>query len=273
MKNRFGVVVLVLVCIVLAVALLATRKQAAEDRHKAVEAVDKINDLSNKVVKTTSNLLDQQQVNGVLTNDISIRNVEIAVLTNKFAEMAGELEKVSTALTRSEVSLKSAQDEMAKRDARIAELEAQNATLDQRALELNRSITNLTGQIDDTKKKLAASEGDKTFLAKELKRLMAEKVELERQFNDLAILRAQVAKLKQDLTISRRLDWMRRGLSAAGEQKGAQQLIQHGPAAPATAARPAQHYDLNVEVHTDGSVKVIPPLTNSPAATNPPAPK
>ena len=35
----------------------------------------------------------------------------------------------------------------------------------------------------------------------ELKRLMAEKAELERQFNDLAVLRAQVSKLKEELSI------------------------------------------------------------------------
>jgi len=33
---------------------------------------------------------------------------------------------------------------------------------------------------------------------------------------------------------------------------------------------PKPAYDLNVEVTADGSVKVIPPLTNRPAATNQP---
>ena len=42
------------------------------------------------------------------------------------------------------------------------------------------------------------------------------------------------------------------------------------PPAPVVAAPPVQHYDLNVEVNADGSVRVIPAPTNSPAATNPP---
>lgn len=146
-------------------------------------------------------------------------------------------------------------------------MEAQNRALDQRAVDLSTAITNLTGQIEDTQKKLAASEGDKAFLEKELKRLIAEKAELERQFNDLKILRAQVAKLREEMNISRRLEWIRKGLFGIPEQKGAQQLMQHAPAAPEEAR--TNHYDLNVEIGADGSVRVIPPLTNRPAATPP----
>jgi hypothetical protein len=97
--------------------------------------------------------------------------------------------------------------------------------------------------------------------------MMAEKAELERQFNDLTVLRAQVAKLKQELKVARRLEWIRQGLFASSEQKGAQKLMQGAGASPSQtkAARPA--YDLNVEVGADGSVKVIPPA-GSRADTN-----
>ena len=83
-------------------------------------------------------------------------------------------------------------------------------------------------------------------------RLIAEKAELERQFNDLTVLRAQVAKLKQAMNIARRLEWIRQGLFASSEQKGAQKLMQGLGASPSQtkAARPA--YDLNVEVGADG---------------------
>jgi len=86
-------------------------------------------------------------------------------------------------------------------------------------LDLNAAITNLNTQILETQRKLTASEGDKAFLEKELKRLMGEKAELERQFNDLKVLRAQVAKLKEELTIARRLDWIRRGLFTSSVQR------------------------------------------------------
>ena len=134
---------------------------------------------------------------------------------------------------------------------------------------MSTAITNLTTQIEETQRKLATSEGEKGFLEKELKRLMAEKAELERQFNDLAVLRAQVSKLKEELSVARRLQWIRQGLFAGDDQKGAQKLMQSS--APAQSKAPKPSYDLNVEVSADGSVKVIPPLTNRPAATNPPA--
>ena len=79
---------------------------------------------------------------------------------------------------------------MRKRDTQIADLSNQNSELDKKALDLTHAITNLTAQISDTQRQLATSEGDKVFLEKELKRMVAEKTELERQFNDLTVLRA-----------------------------------------------------------------------------------
>jgi hypothetical protein len=75
--------------------------------------------------------------------------------------------------------------------------------------------------------------------------------------------------LKEELSVARRLEWIRQGLFASTDQRGAQKLMQ-GPAG-SQVKPPKPVYDLNVEVNADGSVKVIPPLTNRPAATNPPA--
>jgi hypothetical protein len=54
-----------------------------------------------------------------------------------------------------------------------------------------------------------------------------------------------------------------------GGKKGGELLMMHGAVAASAppAKRPAGNYDLNVEIGSDGSVKVIPPLgaTNSPA--------
>jgi hypothetical protein len=103
--------------------------------------------------------------------------------------------------------------------------------------------------------------------------LVAEKAELERQFNDLKVLRAQVAKLKEELNISRRLAWIREGIFARADQKGGQQLIQKsqpafGPGStnPPPTAPKRSNYDLNVEVNADGTVRVIPPTNNVVAA-------
>ena len=92
---------------------------------------------------------------------------------------------------------------------------------------------------------------------------MAQKAEVEHKFNDLNELRQQVRKVKDDLFVARRLQLMKNDNS---QKKGAQLLIQRSVPAP-TAPAPA-NYGLNVEVGSDGSVKVIPPLgapTNAPA--------
>jgi chromosome segregation ATPase len=270
MKNRFGVIllILVLVCAGLGIALIAIKQKAAEQQR---DLADKNGALSNEWVRVNDELTQQRQVNVALQSDREKRSKEFQTLTNKYVDSLSTLSQVSNNLAKTEAALKASQEETAKRDAKIAELEAQNQALDKQAADLSLAITNLTTQIEETKRKLATSEGEKGFLDKELRRLMAEKAELEKQFNDLAVLRAQVSKLKEELSVARRLEWIRQGLFASTEQKGAQKLMQ-GPAASQTKAAPAKpNYDLNVEVSANGSVKVIPPLTNRPAATNPPA--
>ena len=256
MKNRLGLIVLGLLSLGLAIAVITIRNNAVEQKRNDTDA---ILGFSNKWVETSTKLEDQKQVNAVMEKDLNVRKEALIDLTNNFTTVSSNLSETTANLTKTEANLKTSQEELTKRDAKIAELETQNQALDKQASELSTSITNLTLQIDDTQKKLQASEGDKAFLEKELKRMMAEKAELERQFNDLTVLRAQVAKLKQELNLARRLEWIRQGLFASSEQKGAQKLMQgfNGGPTQAKAARPA--YDLNVEVGADGSVKVIPP--------------
>ena len=202
MKGKTGIVVLVILCIALGVGLLVRHAKAVEEQHKA-EA--KIKQLSEDVMHTQDQLSEQKKVNDTLEKDLETRNTEAQNLSNK-------LEAVTTTLAKTEQDAKAAaeqaKDEIARRDAKISDLEGKNDDLTKQMADLNTSITSLESQIDDTKKKLAASEGDREFLLKELKRLQAEKAELERKFNDLAVLRDQVRKLRDELSIARRLEWI-----------------------------------------------------------------
>lgn len=255
MNSRVGTLILVLVSIGLVVALVLTQKHATTQKNKDVESITYF---SNQWVQTSGTLEWQRQTNTSLLGDLNRQREAYAGLTGQFARVSANLQK-------SHASLKSAQEELARRDSRISDLETQNHTLDQRALDLRTSITNLTMQIAATRRKLAASEGDKVFLEKELERLMKEKADLERQFNDLTVLRAQVAKLKEELNISRRLEWIRQGLFARADQKGAQQLMQKSfTTNPPSGKKPT--YDLNVEITSDGTVRVVPANTNQPPA-------
>jgi len=266
MKDRIALIVLVLISLGLAVGLVITRKQATEQQR---QDADTISTLSNKWVKTSSDLDDQRQVAALLEKDLDKQKKSLSDLTNNFTQISANLAQTSSNLNKTEASLQAAEQEVKKRDTKIAELETQNQALDKQALDLTTSITNLTTQINDTKRRLAASEGDKAYLEKELRRLVAEKAELERQFNDLAVLRAQVSKLKEELSIARRIEWIRRGLFASSEQKGAEKLMTGLTVPKGSSAAQKPVYDLNVEINSDGGVRVITPTNAppSPAAT------
>ena len=249
MKKLIGIIILAAVCIALGVILFTSKKQAEDEKRAA--AITILN-LSNDVVKTSSDFNEQVQVNTVLSNNLTKARAEFRALTNTFTQVAGNLKKT-------EASLKATQTALAERDQKITALETQNRELDEKAIDLSAALTNLTTQITETQRKLDASEGDKAFLQGELTRLMSEKAELEKQFNDLDTLRRQVSKLKEELSIARRLEWIRKGIGFSDE-KGATKLMNVKPLNEKTNV-----YDLNVEVNADGSVKTIPPLTNAPS--------
>lgn len=259
MRNRIGVVVLVLLCLALGIALITIKKQAADQQH---QDVDTIGTLSNKWVKTSADLEEQRQVATLVEKDLENQKLAFGELSNNYSQVSGSLIKT-------EASLKASQEQVSRLETKTAELETQNQALDKQAGDLSTALTNLTTQIASTQKKLATSEGDKAYLEKELNRLMGEKAELEKQFNNLSVLRAQVSKLKEELSIARRIEWIRQGIFASSEQKGAQKLMRTttGPQAKGT---PKSNFDLNVEINADGSVRVIPPQTNSPAGAPPP---
>ena len=87
--------------------------------------------------------------------------------------------------------MKASQNAVAERDQKIAALETQNRELDEKAIDLSAALTNLTTQISRNPAQAGCFRRRQGFPRKELKRLMVEKAELERQFNDLAVLRAR----------------------------------------------------------------------------------
>jgi chromosome segregation ATPase len=259
MKMRIAIVILILACAGLLIALLAAREQTDTQRKKDAGT---ILDFSNQWVSANNNLDDLRQVNLMLTNDLEATRQALTEASNQLIE-------TSDTLSNAQAAYQTAQGEITNLNGRIADLESQNQELDQRAAQLTSTISNLTDQITDTRQKLADSETNNVFLAQEIKRQLAEKAEWERKFNTLSVVRAQVRTLKGKLEVARRVEWMREGVYANTQEKGAQRLMQRTPPPRALLPRP-EHYDLNVEVGSDGSVRVIPALTNAPAITNSP---
>ncbi|MBI3417906.1 MAG: hypothetical protein HY043_21645 [Verrucomicrobia bacterium] len=233
------------------------RHRLALEEHELETA--KALQLSNSLTQTQKKLDEQVTVNQSLETNLVERVAELKTFSNKLGEVVTTLAKTEA---KAEADSKAAQEALAQRDAKITDLEGKNDDMLKKMNELNVSITGLETQIAATEKKLAASEGNRAFLLNELKRLQAEKAELERQFNDLVALREQVRKLKDELSIARRLDWIRRGLYGVGSEKKGAELLVARPTAPA----PKTNFNLDVEIKRDGGVKI-----NSPEPTPAPA--
>ena len=88
MKNRIGVIVLflVLVCAGLGIALIAIKKQAADQQR---EFAEKNGALSNNLVQTNDKLDRQKQVNADLESDREKRMKEFDALTNNYTQVPG----------------------------------------------------------------------------------------------------------------------------------------------------------------------------------------
>jgi peptidoglycan hydrolase CwlO-like protein len=257
MKTKIAIVILAVICVGLLIALLATKKQS-DDLH--MSDTDTILDFSNQLTTANTSLDDLRQVNLMLTNDVVTTHQALDSVSNN-------LVSTTATLDATKASLESAQGQITNLNTQISDLEAQNKVLDERADTLSNTIVTLDSQITDTQQKLATAETNNTFLAFELQKQMAQKAELQRKFNDIDEVRAQVKKLRDELFVARRLQWMNEGISPGTQPKGAQLLMQH-PTTTSAKVIPINHppqYDLNVEVGSDGSVHVLPPDTNSPA--------
>jgi len=250
----------VVISVALGVSLLM-RDKKAKDVKQADEV--RIITLSNTVEETKSKLDDTEKLSMHLQEKLSTKSEELSGASNQLGRINAELARTKSEM---QAAAEAARAELAKKDAQISQLTTETNQLTLKMDDLTSSIDKLGQQIASTERKLAASEGDREFLFKELKRLQAEKAELERQFNDLAVLRTQVAKLKEELTVARRLEWLRMGIYGMQDKKGAELLIAKGNQNAKT-----NNFSLNVELKQDGGASVI---TNPPAPSpNPPAPK
>lgn len=248
-------------CVLLVLALLGlgagwwqTGRRADDERTRAT---GQLTTLSNELVTVTLKLAEQRKVNASLESDLVERAAALGVLSNRWATVAGDLQRTEA---EAKAAADSARLEIERRDQQIAGLEDERDDLTQRMDLLNGEISGLNTRITDTERKLATSEGDRDQLQRELKRLLAEKAELERRFSDLAVLRDQVRKLKAEMAIARRTDYFRRGLYGTGK-KGAQVLSEGfstvAKVAPVPTSTPSPQ-PIEAEVGTDGSLRIRP---------------
>jgi len=267
MKTKIAIIVLAATSLILLIALFSTKKQAEDQQ---AHDVSSISDFSNQVVGANQKLLDLGQVNLALTNDLATSRTQLAQsaqqlteISNTVATLTASNESLNTTLATTKESLTATRTQVAGLTMQVTDLETQNKALDQRAIDLTNQLAQLNSVIDETRKKLADSNDKNDYLQGELQKQLAQRAEIEHRFNDLQELRTQLHKIWTEQFIARRIELNK---SDTGSRKGAEMLVQRpgsGKPTPKTSI-----YDLNVEVSSDGSVKVIPPLngTNAPAA-------
>jgi chromosome segregation ATPase len=263
MKNRAVIAILAIACIGLGIALFVVKKQG-DDQH--VAEVNSITQLSNQEVAAEAQLKEKDQVNLTLSNEVATSQQQVTRDQEEAARLSNSLAAATSTLADTRGSLAAVEETVTNLNNRITDLEAQNKVLDDQVNTLSNQLTRLNLRIEDTRNQLAVAVTNATFLKGELQKQLAQRAELEHKFYDLAELRNQVKRVKEELFVARRAQLMKYD---TGNKKGAQLLMMHTlPSPPATRPpAPAATYDLNVEIGSDGSVRTIPPLgrTNSPA--------
>lgn len=252
MKTKIVIALLAVVSIGLGIAFVVT-KNRGEEQHRSDRA--SIDELTRQVGDVTKTNIEINEVNLQLNQALTNTQGQIAELSNSLVTAAVTLAESRTALAN-------AQDQITNLNTHITDLEQLNRALDQHAAELTNTIAQLNGQITETQARLAKSETNNAYLQQALQRQMAEKAEIEHKFNDLNALRQQVQTIKTDMYVARRLQLMKSDISG---KKGAELLMTRRP--PPASENPQPNYGLNVEIGSDGSVHVIPPMgaTNTAA--------
>jgi chromosome segregation ATPase len=263
MKSNAAAAILIIVCLGLGFVLWEQSQKHAEQTQ---QQQTRITEYSNHVVDIEGKLDVQRLTNSALTNLLAATREKAS---NDLAAAQAALDKSQADAQAAEAkaaedakAAKAAADAaLAEKDKKIASLEIQNTELDKESTELMTAKTNLEAQILATQKKLDASDGDVKFLRNELKELQAKKDQLEKQLSDLAFLKEQVKKLKDELAVDRRLDLIRRGLYDIVAPKGAERLMHP----PVSAPPPTASHPLDVELHQNGEATI-----KSSAPTNAP---
>jgi hypothetical protein len=271
MKIKVAIIVLVLALVALAIALFAT-KQQSEDLH--TKDVSSIVNFSNLLVEASGQLGELRQVNLELTNDLTSTRASLSVAQEKIEQLSNNLISVEVTLENTSALLAIAQNQITNLHVKVTDLEWHNKSLEQNAQELTATIAQLNGQIAETEKKLAKETKNRAYLEKELQKQIALRNELESKFNNLAEVRAQIRKLRDEKIATDRIAAMKdptngkKGAELLMMQSTSQVLAGASTQTSTNAAAPkkpaAPDYNLNVEVGNDGSVKVIPPLTSDP---------
>ena len=176
---------LALACLVLVIALFMT-KRGDEERHgKDVAAIA---DSSNQLWSAET--------------QIAINNGTIITLSNYLGDARSAASTFSNQLAEAESIATLDAEQITNLNQRVAALESENQTLSQTlaqsVMNLTNQVAGLTNQLAATRTSLAQANKDYVRLENRFRRDVAERLVVERKFNNLSELKAQMQNLEQN---------------------------------------------------------------------------
>ena len=219
----------------------------------------KIEGLKSEKATLETNKADLTQKLDTTTTTLRSTETKLSDLTTEHYKTIAVQQKVEEKL----MEQISAQDkEISALNSKLSTAQNKNRDYDSKIKDLNSQMADKDRAIDDIGRRLKSTEEDRDHLLLEQKKLIAEKAELEKQFQDILVLRQKVQQLQVELMASKKLEWLRRGFYGGARKKGGSRLMGMGKKSQSKTVSP--NADLNVEVRRDGTVKIVPIETNSP---------
>jgi chromosome segregation ATPase len=179
MKHYFSTV-LTLVCVVLVIALIVIKRgDNAQHENDAGALAD------------FSNRLDSAQT------QVAFGTGTILTLSNRLDESQSASLTFSNQLVEAESTIALATEQVTNLTRQVAEVESENQTFGRRVMDLTNQMAGLTSQIALTGASLAQANQDYALLENRLRRDVAERIVVERKFNNPSKLQAQMQYLKE----------------------------------------------------------------------------
>jgi chromosome segregation ATPase len=129
---------------------------------------------------------------------IAIGNGTILTLSNSLDETRSASLTFSNHLLEAESAIVLGTEQITNLSRQVAEVETENQTLGRRIMDLTNQMDGLTRQIALTGTNLNQANKDYALLENRLRRDVAERTVVERKFNNLLELQAQMQKLKKN---------------------------------------------------------------------------
>lgn len=171
---------LALVCTVLVIALIVMKRGDNAQHEKDAGAMA---DFSNR--------LDSAQT------QTAIYHGRILTLSNRLDESGSALLTFSNHLTEAESTMALNAEQITNLTRQVAEVESENQASGRRVMDLTNQLAGCTRQIALAEAGLNQANKDYALLENRLRRDVAGRVVVERKFNNLLELQAQMQKLKQ----------------------------------------------------------------------------